>query len=887
MSERELPKAYEPAAHEDAVYAAWEKSGFFNPDKLPGDRKEPFCIVLPPPNVTGTLHMGHAAMLAIQDLMIRFERMRGKKALWVPGTDHAAIATQSKVEKLLMEQGMKDPRRVLGREKFLDEVKKFAQESHDTIVGQCRKMGSSLDWSREAYTLDEARNRAVNRAFTRMYDDGLIYRGWRVVNWDPVGRTTISDDEVEHKEGKAAFYTFTYAPEFPIAISTTRPETKVGDAAVAVHPSDARYRKYVGKTYELNFAGAKLKIQVVSDDSVDPGFGTGALGVTPAHSAVDADIAKRHGLPTMQVIGEDGRMLPVAGELVAGRTTLEARAIVVAWLRDRGLLQKEEEVAQNVSIAQRTGAVIEPLPKLQWFVDVNKPLRRGWKKTTLKKLMQDAVKSGAVKIMPERFAKTYFHWIDNLRDWNISRQIWFGHRVPVWYKGDQLSVGESPGEGWTQDEDTLDTWFSSGLWTFSTLGWPDDTADLRTYHPTSVLETGYDILFFWVARMVLMSTYLVNEVPFKEVYLHGLVRDEQGRKMSKSLGNVINPLDMIAKYGADATRLSLVIGATPGNDLKMSEEKIAGFRNFANKLWNISRFVLTTIGDRGPQATEASRPAGLRAYEPQTLADRWILSRYGEVSREVTRLLDQRGFSAAGELLRDFTWNEFADWYVEAAKIQRAEPGHAHTTDAILMEILRGLLALWHPFMPFVTETIWGMMNADSSPYQGEGKEGSAMLMVQPWPEGLRVHDGGSEKGFVAIQGVIESIRKTRSDFGVPAGQMIPVRLTASDVSALEDHKELIKRLAKADPIEIQVSSETGYGVHITPASFVDKEKERARLTKEIEQLKGYAASTEGKLGNDEFVRKAPEKVVAEMRAKLDEAKAKLVALEGQLTSLN
>ncbi|NBT37233.1 MAG: valine--tRNA ligase, partial [Actinobacteria bacterium] len=612
MARQDIPKAYEAKQYEDGIYAAWEQSGLFNPDNLPGERTEPFSIVLPPPNVTGTLHMGHAVMLAIEDIMVRFERMRGKRALWIPGTDHAAIATSTKVENILFKTEGKT-RHDIGREAFLKRVEKFAQDSHDTIVNQSKKMGASLDWSREAYTLDAARNHAVNVAFKKMYDDGLIYRGHRVVNWDPVGQTTISDIEIVYKEVEATLYTFRYAKDFPIAISSTRPETKVGDTAVAVHPDDERYVAFVGKTFEnISFAGTTIRITVIADREVDPAFGTGALGVTPAHSLIDADIAARHSLAMKQVIGEDGRMTEAAGPLVAGQTTKEARETVAAWLREQGLIEGEEKTTQNLATAERSGGVVEPIPMLQWFIAVSKEFERHGKTVTLKTLMRDAVESGKTKIMPERFEKTYFQWADNVRDWNISRQLWFGHRIPVWYRGEEIFVGtEAPeGEGWTQDPDTLDTWFSAGMWTFTTLGWPNlDSADLKTYHPTSVLETGYDILFFWVVRMVLMTTYLMDEVPFKTVYLHGLVRDEQGRKMSKSLDNIIDPLDMIAKYGADATRLSLVIGSTPGNDSKLSEEKIAGYRNFTNKLWNISRFVLESTSGQGATTAFAYDPA--------------------------------------------------------------------------------------------------------------------------------------------------------------------------------------------------------------------------------------------------------------------------------------
>src|SRR3989344_1007545 len=603
---KELPKAYEPKNYDDGIYKKWEESGLFNPDicvkqGVSSAKADYFSIVLPPPNVTGTLHMGHAVMLAIQDVMVRYHRMKGDRTLWVPGTDHAAIATQAKVEKLLMEKGLKNPRQELGREKFLAEVKKFAQESHDIIVNQSRKMGASLDWSREAFTLDEPRNLAVRAVFKKMYDDGLIYRGHRIVNWCPHCLSTLADDEVVYKEQVAKLYTFKYDKDFPIAISTTRPETKLGDTAVAANPKDKRYKKLIGKTFSVkSFAGGPdLKIKIIASDEVDMNFGTGALGVTPAHSLVDYEMAQKNKLPVIKVIGEDGKMTGEAGKRYVGLTVKEARRKVAEYLQKNGLMEKEEQVPNNLSVCYRCETPIEPLPSKQWFIDVNKPVKARGKKS-LKQLMQRAVgnKKGQITIVPEHFEKNYFHWIDNLHDWCISRQIWYGHQIPVWYKGDEIYVDVNPpkDEGWQQDPDTLDTWFSSGLWTFSTLGYPNLKAeDLKNYHPTSVMETGYDILFFWVARMILMTTYVLGDIPFKKVYLHGLVRDEKGTKMSKSLGNVIDPLDMIAKYGTDATRLSLLVGNTPGNDMKLSEEKIAGFRNFTNKLWNISRFMLLNI----------------------------------------------------------------------------------------------------------------------------------------------------------------------------------------------------------------------------------------------------------------------------------------------------
>ncbi len=890
----EMAKAYEPQGVEDALYKMWMESGYFNPDNLPNlkERKEIFSIVLPPPNVTGTLHMGHATMLAIEDAMTRFARLRGKRTLWLPGTDHAAIATQSKVEKLIFEKEKKT-RHDLGRTNFLKRVEQFAQESHDTIVNQVKKMGSSVDWSREAYTLDQPRNLAVNTAFKMMYEDGLIYRGHRVVNWDPVGQTTIADDEIVYKETTAKLYTFKYSKDFPIAISTTRPETKVGDTAVAVHPEDARYKKLIGKKFNATFAGAELTIEIVGDESVDPNFGTGALGVTPAHSPIDFDIAKRHELPMIQVIGEDGRMLPAAGELVVGKTTLEAREAVVEWLKEKKLLENEEETAQNISTAERTGGIIEPLPKLQWFIDVNKPFKKNGKKVTLKSLMQDAVLSGDVKIIPERFEKTYFHWIDNLRDWNISRQIWFGHQVPVWYRTlntehqtlserdvdpthdarrtTEMVVGDMPaGEEWTQDEDTLDTWFSSGLWTFSTLGWPNKEAVDLQYHPTTVLETGYDILFFWVARMILMSTYLMDEVPFKHVYLHGLVRDEQGRKMSKSLGNIIDPIVMIEKYGADATRLSLVLGNTPGNDMKLSEEKIAGFRNFTNKLWNISRFI--------QMKTEGLKH--VEEVEPKTLADRWILGRFAEVTKKVTDLHESFDLSLAGEILRDFTWNEFADWYLEIAKIEGEK-------NDILNYILERLLILWHPFMPFVTEEIYKQYDR-------------GLLIVAEWPEPLRsrtddpedrLYSKGDAKAMQELQEVVGAVRNLRAQYKIDPKRVVDVHVEGGE--DLAELKVAIEGLTKSSlefvtqKPEQAASAVIGkMAVHLPLAGVVNVSKEIERLEKDLAITQKYVDSVGKKLDNRDFVKNAPQAVVDTEKAKLEEAKGKVQALEAQLKEL-
>jgi valyl-tRNA synthetase len=727
----DLEKNYDSSQYETDIYQLWLDSGFFNPDNLEKTGRtfdQPFTIVLPPLNVTGTMHVGHSLMAVLQDILIRFQRMQGRRALWLPGTDHAAIATQSKVEKILeKEEGKR--KTDLGREEFLRRVNEFAQNSHDTIVGQLKSLGSSLDWSREAYTLDEVRTLAVRTAFKAMFDDGLIYRGLRVVNWDPKGQTVISDEEVQHQEREATLYTFKYSADFPIAIASARPETKLGDTAVAVHPQDSRYQKYIGQEYDIEFCGESLHIKIIADESVDQNFGTGALGVTPAHSLQDAEIAQRHDLPMKQVINEYARMTVGAPNLRDKKTT-EARAIIVDWLKQQQLLEKEETITQSIATAERTGGIIEPLPKLQWFLGVNKPflvkksqiagIETG-QKITLKELMKHVVESGQIKITPENYSKIYFNWINNLRDWCISRQIWFGHRIPVWYKGDQAApseiycgteapVADAPeGEGWIQDEDTLDTWFSSGLWTFSTLGWPQETADLKTFHPTDVLETGYDILFFWVARMILMSGYHLGQVPFRTVYLHGLVRDARNRKMSKSLGNIIDPLDMTAKYGTDALRFALVFNTAPGTDMALAEEKIKGMKHFANKLWNISRFVLANI-----EAGSAGTTNNPTATVPKSLseADEKILRQLATTEQTARKHIENFRIHEAAQALYDFVWRDFADVYIEASKPQLQNSAQKQNTQAILLYALVRSLKMLHPFMPFITEVIWQKMAA-------------------------------------------------------------------------------------------------------------------------------------------------------------------------------
>lgn len=711
-----LLKPYNPAETEGAIYKTWEASGFFNPDVCVehGATKpdaEPFTIVLPPPNITGRLHLGHALEHSLQDAVVRYQRMRGKKTLWIPGTDHAAIATQSRFEK---ETDTK--RRDYPRDEFFAMVNEFGLKNQADMQQQMRLLGSSLDWSREAFTLDAKRSVAVRTAFKKMFDEGLIYRGDRVVNWDPKGQTVIADDEIVYEERDAILYTFKYSHDFPISISTTRPETKVGDTAVAVHPSDVRYQSYVGKTYDVkDFCGVPLTITIIADESVDPEFGTGALGVTPAHSMADWEMSQKHQLPLKSVINEYTKMT-VGDERINGKKTTEARDVIVAWLRSEGLLEREEAIKQNVSTAERTGGIIEPLPKLQWFVAVNKPIAsKGGK--TLKDLMRDPVKAGDITIMPERYDRIYHHWIDHLRDWCISRQIVYGHQVPVWYRDGETYCGiEAPqGDGWQQDEDTLDTWFSSGLWTFSTLGWPDTTPDFKNFHPTTFMNPGYEILAPWVARMILMSEFLLGEIPFKTVYLHGVVRDKTGRKFSKSLKNGVEPEEIIAKYGTDALRMAMVVGVGPGNDINFDENKIKAYSKFANKIWNATRFVLENIHD-------------LNMNEPIELdtEDQASMDELNTLIKEITGEMEEYKMYLVSEKLYHYFWHTFADVLIERSKKKISE-GSVSAKWLLYLQLTTLLKAL-HPFMPFVTEEIWSMIPATG--LDAEKK----LLIIESWP---------------------------------------------------------------------------------------------------------------------------------------------------------
>lgn len=848
---QELNKTYNPRDYEDKIYEDWEKSGLFNPDKLDlPDDAPTYTIVLPPPNITDKLHMGHTAMVAIEDLVIRYKRLSGFRALWVPGTDHAAIATQNVVEKkLLKEQGK--TRHDLGREAFLVEVDSFLRVTQSEILRQMRKLGASLDWSRLAFTLDEPRQKAVRRMFKDMYEAGAIYRGERVVNWCPRCHSTLADDEVDYKEEKTNLYWIKYGP---FVLATTRPETKLGDTGVAVHPEDERYKQWIGKEVEIPGVLGSFIVRVVADRAVDREFGTGMIKVTPAHDFTDSEIGARHGLPAKKIIDEDGRMMGNCGKY-SGLTTKEARTAIVEDMQAKGLIDHiDENYLHNAAVCYRCGSVIEPLPSKQWFVAVDKKLDR-LGGASLKEKALAAGKSGAVSFSPERFAKRYTNWMENLHDWCISRQIWFGHRVPVWYRGEEIYVGEEApvGENWVQDQDTLDTWFSSSLWTFSTLGWPDNfenrqkTGDLARFHPTQLLETGYEIITLWVSRMIMMSLFALGEAPFSQVYLHGMILDKEGKKMSKSKGNGIDPLAMIEAFGADATRLSIITGSTPGNDSRFSEEKIEAKRNLINKLWNISRYILSS-----PESDDKlSRP------EAKTAADRWILGELDCLIETTTRRLDNLEFSMAAEELQEFTWDKLADWYLEVAKVEKGK-------EAITRFILRQILILWHPFIPYVTETVWRSFN-------------SGYLIVSAWPKPFGYQEDNEDFRF--LQEIIVAIRNARSENKIePSCKLEAVIYGGTKTDFLTGQTEVIRNLRTGlGRIEV---AETGAkidnaiaiavkDIEIYLIGAVDTTKEKERLAKEKERLEKLVALQSAKLDNQDFVSRAPASIVAIEREKL------------------
>jgi valyl-tRNA synthetase len=873
-----LPKTYDPQAVEGKWYRFWEEGGYFKPS---GDTTKPtFVISMPPPNVTGALHLGHAIMSTIEDIFIRYHRMQGDDTLWVPGEDHAGIATQMVVERLLAKEGT--DRHKIGREAFLERVWQWVRQYKSRIQDQQRRLGVSCDWSRERFTLDEGLSKAVREVFVRLYDEGLIYRGERIINWCPRCMSALSDLEVNHVDTLGTLTYVRYplkpleghendAPEY-ISVATTRPETILGDTAVAVNPKDQRYKDLVGRMAILPVIGREIPI--VADEAVDPSFGTGAVKVTPAHDPTDFEIGLRHNLPRVQVIGFDAKMTPEAGPY-AGQDRYEARKNLVADLERLGLIVKTEDYVVPLGYCQRCDTVVEPLISKQWFV----------KMMPLATPAIGAVKYSQVKIVPERFNKVYLDWMENIHDWCISRQLWWGHRIPVWYcdtcgqmtvsREDVTTCAHCDSSDIHQDEDVLDTWFSSWLWPFSTLGWPELTADLRRYYPTTVMETGYDIIFFWVARMVMAGIHFLGTLPFHTVYLHGLVRDASGEKMSKSKNNDVDPLEIMDKYGTDALRFTLATSSSPGNDMKLVEERIVGNRNFANKIWNASRFVLmtTTEIDRGVPAVDQ--------VQPQTLADRWILSRLAKLTLEVTRLIDEFQLGEAGRQINEFFWSDYCDWYVEIAKVQmQGDEGVRHTTADVLRAVLDQSLRLLHPFMPFVTEEVWQYLYRTSEP--GTERWPAPALIVTPWPRAnMLAIDEQAEQSFTLLQEVIVRIRDARNQMNVEPARRIPLLMAVGDQAAMfEAQAPLIQFLARTEKPQLhrQITQKPEQAmsllagpveIYLPLAGMLDTGRELERLDKEIAQARQEIARIQGKLANETFVARARPEVVEKEREKL------------------
>ncbi len=880
--EKEMAKAYDPKAFETPIYQWWESRGYFKPEVAPADAK-PFVIAIPPPNVTGELHLGHAMFVALEDLMIRYHRMKGEAALWIPGTDHAGIATQLQVEKMLRREGTS--REEIGREEFLRRTWEWKEKYGGHIVRQLRRLGASCDWDRERFTMDEGLSRAVREAFVTMYEKGLIYRGEYLINWSPGLQTAVSDLEVEYAEEDGKLYYFKY----PIAgtddylpVATTRPETILGDTAVCVHPDDERYRHLIGKTCLVPILNRPIPI--IHDTYVDMEFGTGALKITPAHDPNDFEIGKRHGLQIINVMNRDATMNENAGAY-AGMDRFECREKLWADMEGSGLTIRVEPYRHQVPRSQRGGEIIEPLVSTQWFVKM-----RGLADAGL-----EAVRSGQIRIIPERFTKVYYHWLENIRDWCISRQLWWGHRIPVWYCqdcGETIVAREDPaacpkcgGTHLEQDPDVLDTWFSSGLWPFSTLGWPDDTPDFRRYYPTDVMETGYDILFFWVARMIMQGLQFTGKPPFHTIYLHGLVRDEHGHKMSKTAGNVVDPLEVMDEYGTDALRFTLLTGSTPGNDMNLSLEKVAANRNFSNKIWNATRFVVHSLEDDGIGAGSTMNLAAL------SLADNWIMSRLNRVIADVTRLIDEYNFGEAGRQMYDFFWSEFADWYIEIAKIRmkHADRRVAATTRQVLTHVLERSLRLMHPYIPFITEAAWQHL-----PHTGD------TLMLAKWPE-AGMTDDGAEADMALLINIIRSIRNARSEYNVEPGKRITALIAAGEKTKLINRQQdILTTLAKLDADAFTVAEtlpekpadalaiviEGGVEIYLPLAGLVDIAAERERLQKELSQVAQGIARTEKMLANENFVGKAPAAVVDRERAKLADLQAQAAKLRERLASL-
>ncbi len=910
----DMPKTYDPSASERRIYEWWEKSGFFKPEYA-GPDAEPFVISIPPPNLTGELHLGHAMFVSLEDLMIRYKRMRGYAALWVPGYDHAGIATQLQVEKMLAKEGLR--RQDLGREEFLRRTWEWKEKYGGHIVRQLRRLGASCDWDRMRFTLDEGLSRAVREAFVRLYRMGLIYRGEYLVNWSPGLQTAVSDLEVEYSEEDATMYYFKY----PIAgadladgpgkgyipVATVRPETILADTAVAVHPDDERYRHLIGATCLVPIL--KRPIPVIHDTYVDMAFGTGALKITPGHDPNDFVIGQRHGLPIISMLDKDARVNEAGGPY-AGLDRFECRKRLWADMEAAGLAIKAEPYRTQIPRSQRGGEIVEPMVSTQWFVKM-KPLAL---------MGLEAVRAGRITIIPERFTKIYYNWLENIRDWCISRQLWWGHRIPAWYCADcqGITVARTDPDRCehcgsrhiAQDEDVLDTWFSSGLWPFSTLGWPDDTPDLRRYYPTTVMETGYDILFFWVARMIMQGLLYTNDIPFKIVYLHGLVRDDQGRKMSKTTGNVLDPIAVldgarpedlgdyvrtqypegIPAMGADALRFTLLTGSTPGNDMNLSLQRVEGNRNFTNKIWNATRFVLAQL----ETGEESPAPGPQLPASSLSLPERWILSRLSATVADCTRLMDSFQFGEAGRVAYEFFWGEYCDWYLEIAKIAlyRGSAEARARARAVLCKVLDDSLRLLHPFIPFVTEETWGYLK------QAIGDETwPPGLIVAPWPmPGPR--DEAAEADMALVMDIIRAVRNARAEYNVPAGQPISAFIAAGEKEALlREQAEVLCTLARIDPARLTIAGHIEAPAHsitlvtgavstyLPLAGLVDLAAERARLQKELADTEAQLARSAQLLAGP-FAQRAPAQVVqrerdrqAELQARADRLRARLADL--------
>lgn len=871
----ELSSVYDPGSVEGKWYRFWEENGFFKAEVE--EDKKPFSIVMPPPNVTGSLHLGHAMDSTIQDILTRFRRMQGYNTLWLPGTDHAGIATQAKVEEQLAKEGLS--RHELGRDKFLERVWAWKEQYGGRITRQLRRLGASCDWSRERFTMDEGCSKAVREVFVDLYQKGLIYRGNYIVNWCPRCHTTISDIEVEHVDREGQLFHLRYPvkdSEEALVVATTRPETMLGDTAVAVHPEDERYRHLIGKTVILPLV--HREIPVIADEYVDREFGTGAVKITPAHDPNDFEIGLRHQLPEIKVLDQEACMNENAGKY-QGFDRYEARQRILADLEAEGALVKVEKHEHAVGECYRCATVIEPLVSQQWFV----------KMEPLAKPAMEAVRDGSLEFVPERFAKIYLGWLENIRDWCISRQLWWGHRIPVWYceecgaeicaKEDPVTCPSCGSSKLAQDPDVLDTWFSSALWPFSTLGWPEQTPELKHFYPTSVLVTGRDIIFFWVARMIFTALEFMHEVPFKQVMIHGLVLDAQGRKMSKSLGNGVDPIEVIEKYGADTLRFMLVTGNTPGNDLRFHPERLEATRNFANKIWNASRFVLMNLADY------AEGPRGELA-----LADRWILSRYQATAEDVSKALERYDLGEAARLLYEFIWSEFCDWYIEVSKIRlydRENTLARHTAQSVLFEVLEGTMRLLHPFMPFLTEEIWQHL-----PHDGES------IMLQSWPQVNGCWDAAAEKDMALNMEIIKAVRNIRAEMNVTPGKKAEIIVvTPGEQEVVRAGEDMIKQLAGGSNLEILGTLEQkpvqaagavlpGVEIFVPLKGLLDLEKEIARLEKEIAQTLKEQERLAGKLNNPGFVGKAPAEVVEKERAKLENVSQRKHSLDKRLEEL-